>query len=272
MKLSKIALNNLNRLMKEVLNKEISSKKRAEVFNKMYYRYIKEDSSGEGWMKTYDFIRSKNISKLNEKKQKEYGLKNNDLIKSQKYLKEESRKIKKLDNKERFVVSYTTAYSIIKKIIKPKDKILEIGYGDYPFLIEILNSKGYNTFGLEPETKIWDNKITFKSKFQDINKKLIKEYDIILANLVFCANFMNSFGKRYSWELKNKEKIIKLLTSLLKKKGYLILHDDIGSIFTEKELKKYFKIIFFEKDINYLGDKEKSGANSYSKFSLLIKK
>ncbi|MCG2719654.1 MAG: class I SAM-dependent methyltransferase, partial [Nanoarchaeota archaeon] len=112
----------------------------------------------------------------------------------------------------------------------------------------LLNKKRFTAFGIEPYPKEFDNIKSFKGTLNKFPKKLEQKYNIILANIVYSINYSHSFPKKFKWELKNKRKLIKKLRFLIKPKGYLILIDDLGTIFLKKELKKYFKILLFEKD------------------------
>ena len=129
-----------------------------------------------------------------------------------------------------------------------KAKILDIGYGDYPSFINLLNKKGYFAFGIEPFPKEFDKKRSFKATMKNPPKTLARDYDLILINMVYSINYTDYFKKNFEWELKNKKKLIKRIASLIKKRGYLLLVDDIGTIFSKEELKRYFNIILFEKD------------------------
>jgi len=83
---------------------------------------------------------------------------------------------------------------------------------------------------------------------------------------------MNYFKEKFKWERKNKNKILNILESLVKPKGYLILKDDIGSIFTKKEFSKKFRVIFFEKDVPLLEFTPKLLNHGYFKLTLLQKR
>ena len=145
-------------------------------------------------------------------------------------------------------IFYKTSWAIIKKLLKKGDKVLDVGFGEYPTFIEFLNYKGYLAYGVEPFPKKIDNKRSFKGTIKRLPRELEQKYDLILINMVYTINYTNHFPGKFRWELKNKSRLLAKLSSLLDKGGYLVLIDDIGTIFSRKDLEKYFKVIIFEKD------------------------
>ncbi len=238
-------------LMKKSLDFRINSKKRADSFNKLFEEYIKIDKEGTKWNKFRIKLRKKFANKLTAKQGKEYALTRNQLRKSYFEIKDNILK----SQKSFFPVElfYEISFSIIKKIIKKGDKILDIGYGDFPILINLLNKKGYKTYGIEPFAKKFDKEKTFKCKIKNMPKKLEKlKFNVILANMVYSINYTSHFSENFKWELENKKEILKKFFELLECKGFLILVDDIGTIFSKSDLEKYFQILLFEKDIEII--------------------
>lgn len=232
--------------MKKALSAGYSPKERASTFNNLYYNYKKEHGSDKNWNEFNLSLRKKCANKLTEKQKQEFGLNKNEVRLSYFELKKSIPK----QNKSFFPVEvfYENSYPLIRGILS-KGAILEIGFGDYPTLVNLLNKKGYSAFGIEPSPKIFDKTKTFKASMKNFPKELEQKYDLILANMVYSINYTHFFAKNFRWELRNKGVLIKKIASLLKPKGHLILVDDLGTIFSKKELKKYFKIILFEKDV-----------------------
>lgn len=238
-------------LMKESLNLKNDTQKRAELFNDIYESYIKIDEEGKNWDAFRIKLRKKYANKLTQNQKKKYSLKRVDLKKSfyeiKKYIPKSQ---KSFFPPELF---YEISFILLQKVSKRKDKILDIGYGEFPTLINLLNKKGYDAYGLEPYAKQFDRERTFRCKIKDIPKKLEKmRFKVILANMVYSACYTTHYSDNFSWELENREKIIKKFNSLLEKNGFLILIDDMGSIFSKEYLKKYFKVLLFEKDIGVI--------------------
>ncbi len=233
-------------LMKKSLNSKYVPKERAEAFNKIYLNYVKEKGNDKGWDKFRENLRKRYANPLNKKQIIKFGLTKSHLKNSEKIM------AKNISKKEisKFPVDlfYRTAFSIIRKVLPKEAKILDIGYGDYPSFINLLNKKGYFAFGIEPFPKEFDKKRSFKATMKNPPKTLARDYDLILINMVYSINYTDYFKKNFEWELKNKKKLIKRIASLIKKRGYLLLVDDIGTIFSKEELKRYFNIILFEKD------------------------
>jgi len=232
--------------MKKALSSKYSSKERAEAFDKIYYDYVGVKGDDNGWDKFREKLRKKFSNTLSQKQKIKLGLTKKETDNSLNELK----KFISSKQKSSYPVElfYKTSWALIKKLINKENKVLDIGFGDYPTFIEFLNKKNYLAYGIEPFPKKFDNKISFKGKIKDLPKKLKQKYDLILINMVYTINFTHHFPKKFKWELKNKEKIIKKLSSLLNEKGYLILIDDIGTIFSKKDLEKNFRAIIFEKD------------------------
>jgi formiminotetrahydrofolate cyclodeaminase len=144
--------------------------------------------------------------------------------------------IEGLTNKKRYCSGYSSMYNIIKKIAKIDDKLLEIGFGKYPFLIKLLNKEGYNCIGIEPEFRTPDNITIFKACFPSLPKKLNKKFNLIFAVLVFPKRYEgNKFHEKLAKSRKEREKIITALHNRLEKKGHLLL---LGCMFSKKELEK----------------------------------
>lgn len=231
-----------DRLMKFALDSSKASRLREKSLLKVYYLYEKEHGSDKGWMKFYEFLRKKHSRKLSNEMLKKYGLVEKDLKKA-------ASKLKKLIGSHGPLTYYSSIYALIYKLSKKGDLLFEIGYGDKPLFINKLNKEGYKCYGIEPKPKQLDNKFSFKAKIQNLPKEVKKEYDIVFANLVFCASYMNYFKGIFVWERKNKLKLLLILANLIKSKGYLILNDDIGSFFMKKQLQRYFNVLIHEKDI-----------------------
>jgi len=249
--MQKEELKKFENLMKQSLNFKIDSKKRADSFSKLFEEYIKIDKKGTKWNEFRIKLRKKFANKLTPNQKREYALTKNQLKNS--YF-EIQKNIPK-SQKSFFPVElfYEISYSIIKKISKKGDKILDIGYGDFPILVNLLNQKGYDAYGIEPFAKKFDKKKTFKCKIKNLPKKLEKlKFNIILANMVYSVNYTSHFSKNFKWEIEHKRDVLKKFFELLKSKGFLILVDDLGTIFSKDDLKKYFQILIFEKDVEVI--------------------
>ncbi len=130
---------------------------------------------------------------------------------------------------------------------------MDIGYGDFPTIINLLNKKGYKTYGIDPFAKKFDKEKTFRCKIKNLPKRLEKlKFNVILANMVYSVNYTSHFSKNFKWELEYKQEILKKFFELLENKGFLILVDDLGTIFSKDSLKKYFQILIFEKDVEII--------------------
>lgn len=233
-------------LMKKALSARYSPRERAKADLKLYYSYVEEKGDDKGWDKFRKKLRKKYSNPPTSKQKKELGL-------TKKEMNACSRELKGFVSrkpKSRYPVDlfYSTSWPLVKKLAREGDKILDIGFGDYPTFIEFLNSRGYSAYGIEPFPKKFDSKKSFKGTMKSLPKKLNQKYDIILANLVYTVNYTYHFSKKFKWELKNKKTLIRKLASLLNKKGYLVLVDDIGTIFPRKDLERYFRVIVYEKD------------------------
>jgi hypothetical protein len=233
-------------LMKKALNSKYSPKERSEAFDKIYYDYIKINGNDKCWDKFGEKLREKFSNFLTEKQKVKFGLtkKEKDIASNelQKFISTKKKSNYPVD------IFYKTSWALIKKINSKNTKILDVGYGDYPTFIKFLNHKGYNSYGIEPYPKEFDNKNSFKGTIKEFPKKLNQKYNLILINMVYTINYTHHFPKKFKWELKNKEKLLKKLNSLLNEKGYIILIDDIGTIFSREILDKHFQVILFEKD------------------------
>jgi phosphopentomutase len=253
-------------LMKESLNSRFSAKKRAKAFNSLYYLYVKNNGNDSGWDTLREDLRKRHLNELTKKQKKKFGLTDKEISSSSNELK----KFVSTKSKSNYPVEifYKTAWALIKKISNKNEKILDIGFGDYPIFIEFLDSKGYNSYGVEPSPKKTDNKKTFEGTINKFPKELEKEYNLILINMVYTINYTHHFSEKFEWELKNKKIVLEKLARLLKKEGKIILIDDIGTIFTKKELKEKLKVILFEKDIELDIGK---GRKAFCKITLLSK-
>ncbi len=257
-------------LIKKALNFKISAKQRADSFNKLFDEYIKIDKEGTKWNEFRIKLRKNFANKLTSNQKKEYALNKNQLKKSYFEIQKDIPK----SQKSFFPVElfYEISYSIIQKISKREDKILDIGYGDFPILVNLLNKKGYNSYGIEPFAKDYDKEKTFKCKIKNLPKKLEKlKFNVILANMVYSVNYTSHLSKNFKWELEHKQEILKKFFELLEDKGFLILLDDIGTIFSKRELGKYFQILLFEKDIEVINF-DTNKVEDFGKITILRKK
>ena len=234
-------------LMKESMNFGNSPRKRADSFNKVYNEYIKIDKEGKKWNEFRVKLRKKFANKLTQNQRKEYALTRNKLKKSYFEIKRSVHK----SRKSMFPVelSYEASFSVIRKVLKKGDKALDIGYGDFPIFVDLLNKKGYRAYGIEPFAKQFDEEKTFKCKIENLPRKLEElKFNLILANMVYSVNYTSYFSKKFKWESKHKKELITKFFELLEHKGFLILIDDVGSIFSKRDLEKHFQIFLFEKD------------------------
>ncbi len=254
-------------LMKNALDSKLSTEKRAKLFDRIYEEYVRENGNDNGWDNYRTKLRGAYSNKLSKKQEVKFGINRESIRRAYAELQ------KNIKKRNHFPVElfYENSFSIIKKIIKKGDKFLEIGYGDCPLLINLLNKRGYSAYGMEPFPKEFDDNRTFRATMKNIPDRLIDKYDLILINMVYSVNYTQQLKKNFKWELRNKSKLISRISKLLNKQGYLILIDDIGTIFDEKDLKKYFQIILFEKDIpviNFMTNK----TDDFGKLTLLRRK
>ena len=260
---------NFEALMQKALNPENPSKAREKYFDMLYKLYIKSNKNENNWSTFRIKLREKFANKLDENQKIKYGLTRKSLSKSYFELKNLSKVKRGYFPIELF---YATSLSLINKILKKNAKILEIGYGDFPTFIKLLNKKGYDSYGIDPFAKEFDKIRTFKCKVKNLPKEITNlKFGCILANMVYSVNYANYFSKNFKWELENKQEMLKNFSKLLEDKGFLILIDDIGSIFTKEDLKKYFKLILFEKDIE-ITNFDKNKFEDFVKITLLQKK
>jgi hypothetical protein len=89
--------------------------------------------------------------------------------------------------------------------------------------------------------------------------------------MVYSINYTSHFSKNFKWELKYKKKILNKLFGLLNDKGFLILLDDIGTIFSKSDLNKHFQILFFEKDIEVINF-DTNNIEDFGKITILRKR
>ena len=181
--------------MKRALNPHYSPKKRAEAFDRLYYNYIKINDNDKGWDKFREKLRKKYSDLLTGKQKIRYGL-----TKKEKYIAfKELKKFVSTKPKSNYPIEifYKTSWALIKKLADKKDKILDVGYGDYPTFLEFLNSQGYAAYGIEPFPKKFDNKSSFKGTLKNFPDKLNKKYDLILINMVYTINYTHHFSKKF---------------------------------------------------------------------------
>lgn len=262
----------LDNLVKGVLDVKRPADERSSKFSEMFNLFWKNRKSYTAWAETYNKLRGEHLRELTKTQLKRYNLSKAYLKKSFIYLKRQGLAFGNIPKLDRFCIGYSSIYSLIKKLANPRTEIFEIGYGEYPFLINILNKEGFDCKGIEPTAKKTDNRTTFRAKIQNLPKKLEKKYDLVVAVLVFSAHYMHCRKERFRWERKNKKRMLNILAKLVKSRGYLILKDDIGSIFTEKELSKKFKIIFFERDIPLLEFNKNIKHHGFFRITLLKRK
>jgi hypothetical protein len=249
--MQKEELKKFENLMKKALDFKINNKQRADSFNKLFDEYIKIDKEGAKWNEFRIKLRKKFVNKLTPNQKKEYALARNQLKKS--YFEIQNNIPKSQKSFFPVELFYEISYSIIKKISKKEDKILDIGYGDFPILVNLLNKKGYDAYGIEPFAKNYDKEKTFKCKIKNLPKNLEKlKFKVILANMVYSVNYTSHFSKNFKWELEHRREILKNFFELLDDKGFFILVDDIGTIFSKSDLAKYFQILIFEKDVEVI--------------------
>lgn len=227
------------KIIAELIKKEKQVKNSLEKnkwFDIMFNYAWKKTKSFKAWHFILHEITKRKI-KLASKQQKVlYNLSEESIKKSFIQLYNYALSIKGLSNKKRYCSGYSSAYNAIKKIARKEDKILEIGFGKYPFLINLLNKQGYSCVGIEPEFKIPDNITTFRAYFPNIPNKINKKFNIILAVLVFPKRYENNkFHEKLLKNKKEREKIINALYKKLDKKGYLLL---LGCMFSKEELEK----------------------------------
>lgn len=255
--------------MKEALSKNNSFIERGRNFLRTYEEYVKINSSDSGWNGFYIKLRKKFINKLTLRQKREYSLDRKSLRNSYYKLKNN---IKNRRNKYPTELFYETSLSVVNKILNRGDSFLEIGFGDYPILVDILDKEGMLAFGIEPFPRIFDKSKTFKGTLKHIPKEIEKnKFDVILANMVYSASYVSYFSDNFKWETKNKHKLLSRIWGLLKRNGYFILIDDIGTIFNEKELRKYFKINIFEKDTEVINF-DKGRLQDFERITILRKK
>lgn len=209
--------------------------------------------------------KEENFGKLLKEAKKELLSKKARLIIS-KY-KRHAGKFQNAYNSEWLSVYYSPILVALRKYLGKdlkKRSILEVGYG-LPLFIFYLKSVGSNAVGIDIDPYI-TGKDLYRMSVEHIRPSFKKQYRghfdaiverIALSNL-YDKNYFNKTGKH---KFKNKRKILSDLAFLLKDNGFLILQDDRGSVFSEKELKaagfkrviKLDKIIFHDRKRNYLG-------------------
>lgn len=254
--------------MKKALNTKNNYKIRARAFDKLYKDYCREYGNDDGWWDYRVSLRKKFANELTDRQEKDFGLTS---LKVKKAF-FEILKNKKKGNSYPSEFFYQLSLSIILKFFSKDDSILEIGCGEFPILEKILDKKGINYFGLDPFIKNVNNKNLFKARISKLPKKLNQKYDLILANMVYTINYTDDNSKYFKWELENKPRLLKTISKLLNEKGYFISIDDIGTIFTKRELEKYFKILVYEKDMKIRDFNNKGKVLEYCRVIVLRKK
>jgi hypothetical protein len=252
-------------LMKKALNDRFSSKERANAFDSIYNNYLKMNKNDFNWDKERIALRKKFAQGLNNNEKKKFGLIDSKIRKAF---------FKLLKNKQKgnsypTEFFYQISYPIIHSLLNKKDSILEIGYGEFPALQRILEKDNINYFGIEPYPKKINNKKLFKGNLSKLPRKLNQRYNLVLANMVYTINYTNSYPRYFDWELKNKNKLLKTIHNLIKPTGYFISIDDIGTIFSKKELEKYFSILIFEKDIEIRDFNNKGAIVDFGRVTIL---
>lgn len=256
-------------LMRKALNSKSPPEERAESFDRFYCDYLQEGGNYKNWDMLQLELREICSNRLTEIQKNKFGLTKKEVRKA--YF--ELKKSVPNNNKSFFPVEvfYENSFSLIQKITKGNEKTLEIGFGDYPILVNLLNKKGYSAFGIEPFPKNFDKKKTFKATMKNLPRGLRQKFDLILINMVYSIVYSRHYPEKFEWEIEHKGDLVKKLASLIKSGGYLILTDDLGTIFSKRDLTKYFKIILFEKDvpaINFVKNK----VEGFERITLLIKK
>jgi hypothetical protein len=252
-------------LMKKALNDKFSSKERFNAFMSSYNNHVKINKDNSNWNKERIALRKKLAQRLTNNERKKFGLADSQIRNA--FFKLLKNKQKKNSYPTEFF--YQISYPIICKLLKKKDSMLEIGYGEFSALQKVLEKEGISYFGIEPYAKKIDNRRLFRGKLSKLPRKLDQKYNLILANMVYTINYTNNFSKCFAWELKNKKKLLKLIYSLIKPNGYFISIDDIGSMFTKKELSEYFKLLVFEKDIEIRDFSDKNAIADFGKVTIL---
>jgi SAM-dependent methyltransferase len=159
---------------------------------------------------------------------------------------------------------YTPIYTVIKqlKILIKNKKILEIG-ANVPFFLNFLESKGAIVKGIDIKPLIEHKNIILKSVEDDLSGIFKNKFDIIYQRLTFSKLYDDNYyrdHKKYRFE--NKDKLLKNISKILKKNGYLILLDDRGSIFTPELFEKYhFKKVIMECPVFFKNENNHNGWN-----------
>lgn len=238
---------NHQKLMKRVLSDKVSSKKRAKAFEKLYFDHVNKEGNDLGWNEYRTLLRRRHAKVPHERQRGKYGLDAGSLRRAYRNLRKKTPRGGR--NAFPTAIFYHISFSVIKKLAGRGAKILEVGFGDDPAFLQLLNKEGYSAYGIEPFSKRCDNRRTFKATMRNLPEMLGRKYDLILANMVYCVYYTYNFPTHFTWELNHKQALLKKMFSLLKSGGYLVLVDDVGTVFSKNDLAKYFKIILFENDI-----------------------
>jgi len=154
---------------------------------------------------------------------------------------------------------YSPTFAALKQLLinLKNKKVLEVGYR-MPMFMDYLISKGVKAEGIDVEP-YFTNEYSKKMSIENPAQKFLKnKYDAIIARITLSRLYDERYQlKTGKLRFKNKKKILKNLHKLLKPKGYLILQDDRGTIFTESQFAKIgFKKIMKEIPITF---KDKKG-------------
>lgn len=156
---------------------------------------------------------------------------------------------------------YSPTFAALKQLLinLKNKKVLEVGYR-MPMFVDYLTNKGVKAEGIDIEP-YFTNEYSKKISIEKPTQKFLKnKYDAIIARITLSRLYDELYQlKTGKLRFKNKKKILKNLYRLLKSKGYLILQDDRGTIFTESQFAKIgFKKVIKEMPILF---KDKKGNN-----------
>jgi hypothetical protein len=146
---------------------------------------------------------------------------------------------------------YSPTYSILKKLLNKFEhkNILEIGFRA-PLFLDFLQSKGANTYGVDIKPDIINENLV-KMSIEKLSKGYLSKNKNKFHAIVARITLSRLYDEKHEVEtgkpmFKDKRKILSNIFQLLKPKGILILQDDRGSIFSEKQ----FKDIGLKKIVN----------------------
>jgi SAM-dependent methyltransferase len=161
---------------------------------------------------------------------------------------------------------YSPTYAVLKYYFKnfKNKRILEIGFSS-PYFLEFLKLKGFKVNGIDIEPLI-SSKEYLKMSIEKIDKdfltKNMSKFDVITSRISLSKLYNENFEvKTGSPAYRNPHEILKNISKLLNKNGILILQEDRGSIFTEKDffknkfkcLVKPYPIVFYNTENKYDG-------------------